>query len=79
MTTPPPIKLFPLIFQIEAWPVMVFCQRMSELPSRLKSPVPISVQPRPGLGVTGPPPTRLLPAISQIEAWPFVFCHKMSE
>ena len=29
LTGPPPTKLLPLISQIEAWPVLVFCHRMS--------------------------------------------------
>src|ERR1700727_351482 len=52
---------------------------MSEWPSLLKSPVPISVQLGPGLGLTAPPPTRLPAFISQIEAWPSVFCQKISK
>jgi hypothetical protein len=75
-TGPPPIKVFPFMSQIEAWPVLAFCHRMSELPSPLKSPVPISVQLDPGLGLTAPPSTKVVPFISQIAAWPFVFCHK---
>src|ERR1700686_4000985 len=51
---------------------------MSGSPSLLKSPVPISVQFGPALGLTGPPPTRVLPLMFQIEAWPLlVFCHRM--
>src|ERR1700722_10028772 len=74
------MRLFPFISQIEAWPVLVFCHRMSERPSLLKSPVPTACQASPGLGVTGPPPMRLFPLISQIEAWPvFTFCHRMLE
>ena len=68
VTAPPPIKLFPFISQIEAWPVLAFCHRMSEWPSLLKSPAPISVQLGPGLALTAPPPTWVLPFMSQIEA-----------
>ena len=52
-TVPPPIKLFPFISQIATWPLLVFCHRMSEWPSPLKSPVPIACQAGPGLGLTG--------------------------
>src|ERR1700733_8034142 len=79
LTGPPPIKVFPLISQIEAWPLLVFCHRMSEWLSLLKSPVPIACQAGPGLGLTAPPPIKDLPFMSQIEAWPvLVFCHRMS-
>ncbi len=78
LTGPPPIKVLPLISQIELWPVPVFCHRMSELPSLLKSPVPTARQLGPGLGVTGPPPRNVLPSISQSEAWPVLaFCQRM--
>ena len=57
----------------------VFCHRMSEFPSWLKSPVPTAFQLGPGLA-TGPPPILVVPSISQIETWPLtVFCHRMSE
>ena len=56
MTGPPPMKLLPLMSQIEAWPVLVSCHRMSAWPSPLKSPVPIAFQAGPGLGLTAPPP-----------------------
>src|ERR1700722_6022687 len=79
LTGPPPIKLLPFISQIEAWPVLVFCHRMSAWPSPLKSPVPIAFQFGPGLGLTGPPPVRVFPLMSQIDACPLVFCHRMSE
>ena len=41
--------MVPFISQIAAWP-LVFCHRMSEWPSPLKSPVPIAFQLGPGLG-----------------------------
>src|SRR6202020_1125052 len=70
LTGPPPIKVFPFISQIEAWPLLAFCHRMSEWLSLLKSPVPIAFQVGPELGLTGPPPIEVLPFMSQIEAWP---------
>ncbi len=76
LTGPPPIRVFPLISQIEAWPVLAFRHRMSDWPSSLKSPVPIAFQAGPGLGLTGPPPTRVLPSMSQIVACPLVFCRR---
>ena len=69
LTGPPPIKVFPLISQIETWPLLVFCQRMSsEKPPSVKSPIPTAFQAGPGLGLTGPPPIKLFPLMSQIEA-----------
>jgi hypothetical protein len=60
--------------------MFVFCHRMSDFPSLLKSPVLTAFQLGPGLGLTGPPPMRLVPSISQIEAWPVLaFCHRISE
>src|ERR1700733_5683495 len=78
-TGPPPILVVPSISQIETWPLTVFCQRMSEFPSWLKSPVPTAFQLGPRLA-TGPPPILVVPSISQIETWPLtVFCHRMSD
>src|SRR5262249_40855776 len=37
---PPPMTFGPFISQTTTWPVVVLCQRMSPLPSPLKSPVP---------------------------------------
>jgi hypothetical protein len=72
--------MVPTVSQTETWPVLVFCHRMSESPSPLKSPVPIAFQLGPGLGLTAPTPVRVVPFISQIEALPMlVFCHRMSE
>src|ERR1700727_1414937 len=81
LTGPPPVNVFPCISQIETWPLLVFCHRMSsEKPSSVKSPVPIAFQAGPGLGLTGPPPIKVFLFISQIEAWPVLaFCHRMSE
>ena len=72
VTAPPPIKVVPFISQIAACP-SVFCHRMSEWPSPLKSPDPIAFQPAPGVGVTAPPPIKVVPFISQIAACPLVF------
>ena len=62
--------LVPFISQIAAWPLS-FCQRMSSLPSPLKSPAPSTCQLGPGIGAR---PTgaghRSVPFISQIAAWP---------
>src|ERR1700722_20993231 len=58
----PEPKVVPFISQTEAWPVFVFCHRMSELPSSLKSPVPASIQLGPGLGLTAPPANDVRPA-----------------
>ena len=49
--TAPLITLVPFISQIAAWP-SVFCHRMSECPSSLKSPVPIACQLGPGSAPT---------------------------
>jgi hypothetical protein len=74
------MSVFPCISQIEACPVLLFCHRMSEEPSPLKSPVPTARKLSPGLGLTGPPPIKVFPLISQIEACPvLVFCHRISE
>jgi hypothetical protein len=69
LTAPLSIKVFPFISQIEAWPLVVFCHRMSERPSPLKSSAPTAFQFGPGMGLTAPPPMRLFPFISQIETW----------
>ena len=61
LTGPPPIKLFPFISQIETWPVLAFCHRMSDWPSSLKSPVPTAFQAGPGLGLTGPAADQSVP------------------
>jgi hypothetical protein len=77
LTSPPAVKVLAFISQIEAWPVFVFCHRMSEEPSLLKSPVPTARKLGPGLGVTGPPPIKQLPFICQNAACPLEFCHRM--
>jgi hypothetical protein len=58
--------------------VLLFCHRMSEWPSPLKSPVPTACQPGPGLPGR-PLATTVVSFISQITTWPSVFCHRMSE
>ncbi len=50
--------------------MLVFCHRMSEKPSPLKSPVPMAFQLGPGLGVNGPTADQAGPVHFQIEAWP---------
>ena len=58
------MMLVPFISQIAGVPSLP-CQRMSALPSPLKSPVPTTLQPGPGV-VRAPAPTMLVPFISQI-------------
>ena len=58
------MMLVPFINQIADVPSL-FCQRMSALPSPLKSPVPATCQPSPGFA-RAPPPMKLVPFISQI-------------
>src|SRR5947209_1972012 len=55
----------------------MFCHRMSENPSPLKSPVPTAYQLTPGLPRL-PPPIRLVPFISQMATSPVAFCHRTS-
>ena len=43
LTVPPPVRAFPFMSQIEAWPLFAFCHRMSERLSPLKSPSGVSV------------------------------------
>src|SRR3954462_12376284 len=76
--TSPETKLVP-INQIAGVPSL-FCHRMSDLPSPLKSPLPLTCQLGPGLtGLTTFPESRLLPSISQIAGVPSLFCHRMSD
>src|SRR5258706_12132277 len=56
-----------------------FCQRMSTLPSPLKSPDPTACHVVPGLEPARPPPVSVVPFISQIAVVPSTFCHKRSE
>ena len=45
LTGPPPTRVLPFMSQIEAWPVLVFCHRMSSLPAAAASagtkPLPV--------------------------------------
>ena len=68
----------PFISQIAGWPLS-FCHRMSDLPSLLKSPVPLICQLGPGFGPAAPPPIRFRPFISQMRGLPSLFCHRMSD
>ena len=66
------------MIQIRRWPVMVFCQIMSALPSLLKSPVPAMLQ---DVGSVGKltPYASVVPFMIQIRRWPvMVFCQIMS-
>ena len=38
------VRVVPFMIQIRRWPVELFCQRMSDLPSPLKSPEPAMFQ-----------------------------------
>ena len=58
--------LFPSISQTETWPPLIFCIKISDFPSLLKSPVPIGCQLGPGLA-TGPPPIMVFASTSQSE------------
>src|SRR5262249_38058783 len=58
------------------WP-SVFCQMMSDLPSPLKSPVPITCQVGPELGSTALPVSDV-PFMNQITGCPSSLCHRMS-
>src|SRR5262245_4616975 len=56
------------------------CHRMSDLPSPLKSPVPLICQSGPGLnGPTAPTNVALVPSMSQIAGVPSLPCHRMSD
>src|SRR5262249_39642399 len=68
---PPPLRLAPFKTQITACPVLVLYQRTSPNPSRLKSPVPATIQ---GLAaVPGePPPITLVPLSSHTASCPLV-------
>ena len=61
------VTFVPFISQIATWP-LVFCHRMSEWPSSLKSPVPTIFQLGPGLGPTAAMWVTFDPFISQIAA-----------
>src|SRR6516162_1337233 len=68
---PPPMMVAPLISQITTCPVRLLYQRMSPLPSPLKSPVANTAQSVVTVP-SEPPPITLVPFISQITACPVV-------
>src|SRR5258708_30746530 len=57
----------------------LFCQRMSDLPSPLKSPAPMTCHDGPGLRPTLAPERMFRPFISQTAAVPSVFWNRMSD
>src|SRR6266496_839783 len=73
------LKLVPFMSQITRSPVTLFCQRMSGLPSALKSPDPTMFHEVP----TTPKLTlllRLVPFMSQITRSPVtLFCQRISD
>ena len=75
-TTALSATLAPFISQIATAP-FVFCNRMSEWPSSLKSPVPMACQFGPGLATTALLVT-LVPLVSQMAMAPLVFCNRTS-
>src|SRR5262252_8066141 len=66
-----------LVVQISGEPSIVLWNRMSALPSPLKSSVPIACQVEPGLG-SATPAVSVVPLTVQITGVPSVFCHTMS-
>src|SRR5262249_16067988 len=72
---PPPITVVPLISHTRTCPVLVLYQRMSLIPSPLKSPVSTIVH---GLAAEPgePPPMIVAPLISHITVWPFVVLYQ---
>ena len=69
----------PSISQIAGVPSSC-CHRMSDLPSPLKSPVPLTCQLGPGLnGPAAPVDSAVEPSISQIAGVPSSFCQRMSD
>ena len=77
-TAPPPIRLVPSMVQIAGMPLS-FCQRMSDLPSPLKSAAVIDMPRRPRIGQDRPPPVMLVPSMVQIAGMPLSFCQRMSD
>src|SRR5437660_210742 len=73
--SPAAITLAPLISQITTSP-LAFCHRMSERPSRLKSPVALTCQSFPGSPRSALPITPN-PLVSQTTTSPLTFCHTM--
>src|SRR5262245_41491981 len=73
---PPPTTVVPFNSQISTCPVDWLIQRMSVLPSPLKSPVPLGNQSV--VAVPGePPPMTLAPSISQIKICPLMLLYQM--
>src|SRR5438552_18973346 len=72
------VRAVPFMSQITRWPVELFCQRMSALPSPLKSLEPamlhdVATNPKLTLEV------RAVLFMSQITRWPVeLFCQRMS-
>src|SRR5262245_4005551 len=78
-TGPTNVVLVPSISQIAGVPSSP-CQMMSDLPSPLKSPVPLISQFGPGLnGPMAPTKVLLVPSISHAAAVPSLLCHRMSD
>ena len=75
---PPPITLVPFSCQVATEPLS-FCQRMSDLPSPLKSPVPLMSQVPSRVRQTTPPPITLVPFSSQIAGVPSVVLPEVSD
>src|SRR5258705_9132718 len=73
------MKWVPFISQTAGVPSLP-CHRMSDLPSPLKSALPLTCQLGPGLnGPAAPTDTALVPSISQIAGVPSLPCHRMSD
>src|SRR5438876_6719638 len=72
------VRAVAFMSQITRWPLKLFCQRMSALPSPLKSLEPamlhdVATNPKLTLEV------RVVPFMSQITRWPVeLFCQRMS-
>src|SRR5438874_11403 len=61
------------------WPVELFCQRMSTLPSLLKSPAPAISHSVGMVGSNTYVPSQVVPFINHILRWPVeLFCQRMS-
>src|SRR5438046_9691850 len=71
------VRVVPFMIQIRRWPVELFCQRMSDLPSPLKSLEPAMLH-----GVATDPKLTLLvwvvPFMIQITRAPEVRCQRMT-
>src|SRR5947209_2543361 len=66
---PPPIADVPLSSHITACPLALLYQRMSVIPSPLKSPAPAMLHGLPA-EPSEPPPITLVPLMSHTTAWP---------